>query len=375
MLQSETVTLASFDRVVPRLSLFAGRALLYLILLFMVVAVVWASVTSINVVVSADGRLVPRGESVRLSVAQGGIISGVLVDVGAEVRKGQPIMEIDSFRESADTARVSYEIEEAKTEAIRYRKSASALTLVASNIQDELNTAEQVQKLLSKEALAIDEVYREGAVSVFEVQAKQRELEEAEEKVAQLKSELNRSRDEGEEDLRLAVESDQKIKALNVDLSRNIQAKQKTVITAPIAGTVTYVSSLRPGRYLAANEIAATIYPSNEPLLAEVWIPNESIRRVKPFLVARMKLKAYPFQQFGLLPGKLVSVDPDVNDAGAYRAWIKPDQLTLDGAHGPETIRTGLVLSAEIVVDRRTIMNVILDPLRRLRRGASSISE
>jgi hemolysin D len=375
MAQSEAVTSTSSDRVVPQLSLLAGRALLYLILLLMVAGVIWASLTSINVVVSADGRLVPRGESLRLSVAQGGIISGVLVEVGGKVRKGQPILEVDSFRESADTARASYEIEQARTEALRYRRSAAALALAAANLRQELNTAQRVEKIISKEAVMVNEVYSENAVSLFELQSKQREVEESQEKVAELESNLNRSQDEGDEDLRMAAETDQKIKELNVELSRDIQAKQKTVVMAPIAGTVTYVSSLRPGRYLAANEVAVTIYPSNEPLLAEVWIPNESIRRVKPLLVARMKLKAYPFQQFGLLPGKLISVDPDADDKGSYRAWIRLDRLTLDGAQGPETVRMGLALSAEIVVDRQSVMNVILDPLRRLRRGASSIAE
>ena len=91
--------------------------------------------------------------------------------------------------------------------------------------------------------------------------------------------------------------------------------------------------------------------------------------------MARMKLKAYPFQQFGLLQGRLISVDPDVNHDGAYRAWIKPDRLTLTGGRGAEELRPGLILRAEIVVDQRTVADLISDPLRRLQQGASSVGE
>ena len=352
-----------------------GRGLLYLIILLIVTAVIWASITRVNVIVSADGKLVPRAESVRLSIPQGGIISKVIVDVGAPVRAGQPILEMDSFRERADTARVTHEIAEAKAEAVRYRESAAAIDSATEHLKAELKSAQQIKDLMAEEAGAMQEGYQDGAVSLFELQAKQRELEEAQGKIAQLKADLSRSTNESAENRRHVGEIAEKIEALQSDLSRNIEAKQKTIVTAPIAGTVTYLNALRPGSYMAPNEVAATIYPGDEPLMAEVWIPNESIRRIKPSLPVRMKLKAYPFHQYGLLPGTVVSVEPDVNEAGAYRAWIKPDRLTLSGNDGPEKMRTGLALTAEIVVDRRTIMSVILDPLRRLRRGASSISQ
>jgi hemolysin D len=363
------------NHVVPRLSVVLARALLYTVLLAVVTGVVWASITRINVVVTADGRLVPRAESLRLSVPQGGIISAVLVNVGDSVQTGQPIMELDSYRESADAAHAEHDIEEAKTELARYRRSALDLRAAVANLQEELVSAEQVGQLANEESRALREGYSDGAVSLFEVQAKEREAAEAAGKVAQIKSDLAHSQNEGQEDEKLAQETTEKIKGLEVELARNVEAQKKTVVVAPVAGAVTYINSLRPGRYLAANDIAATLYPTNAPLLAEVWIPNESIRRVRTLLPVRMKLKAYPFQQFGLLPGEVMSVDPDANDGGAYRAWIKPDRLTLYGREGPEKMRTGLALTAEIVVDRRTVLEVLLDPLRRLRRGARSISE
>jgi hemolysin D len=375
MSDSSQQSASDFNKVVPRLSVLLGRSLLYLILITVAAGFIWASLTRVNVVVTADGSLVPRAESLRLSVPQGGIISAVLVNVGDSVQTGQPIMEIDSYRETADAAHAGHDIEEARTELARYRRSATDLRAAVDNLNEELASAQQVSSLLNEESSALREGYRGGAVSLFEVQAKEREAAESTGKVAEIKSELARSLNERQEDEKEALETEEKIKGLEVELARNVEAKQKTVVVAPVAGAVTYINSLRPGRYLAANDIAATLYPNDEPLMAEVWIPNESIRRVRPSLIVSMKLKAYPFQQFGLLPGRVVSVDPDVNEAGAYRAWIKPLRLTLDGAHGPEKMRTGLVLTAEIVVDRRSILDVLLDPLRRLRRGARSIAE
>src|SRR5712692_3163063 len=118
---------SSVDPILPRISILVARGTFYLIALVLIVSLVWSSITRVNVVVRAEGRLVPRAEPVRLSVPQGGIVSKVMVDVGAKVGAGQPILEIDSFREVADVAEDRHQLEQAKGEAARYKESAGIL--------------------------------------------------------------------------------------------------------------------------------------------------------------------------------------------------------------------------------------------------------
>src|SRR5271155_4749605 len=122
-----TVEIAPTDRVLPRLSILLSRALIYLISVTVIAGLTWASIARVNVVVSAKGRLVPRAEPVRLSIPAGGVVSAVLVQVGAKVRVGQPILEIDSFREEAEVARVRHELAETKAEDDAYKDSAGIL--------------------------------------------------------------------------------------------------------------------------------------------------------------------------------------------------------------------------------------------------------
>jgi hemolysin D len=359
----------SIDPVLPRISILVARGTFYLIALILVISLVWSSIARVNVVVRANGRLAPRAEPVRLSVPQGGIVSKVMVDVGAQVNAGQPILEIDSFREAADAAQDRHQVEQDKAQAARYQESAAILEAASANLKHELASEQQAMSLVTQEAKELHEGFDGGAVSLFEVQAKERDVAETRAHIEQLRSDLNRSEAESGQNRRMQTETYQTIQAAEIKFSRDTEVKEKTILSAPTGGIVTFISSLRPGRYLAANDVAATLLPGGEPLLAEVWIPNDSMRRVKPELPVRMKVDAYPYQQFGLLPGRLLSVDPDANEAGAYRAWVKPDRLTLEGAHGPETLRTGLALTAEIVVDQRTILDVILDPIRKVKRG------
>jgi multidrug efflux pump subunit AcrA (membrane-fusion protein) len=357
--------------MLPAPGVLVSRGLLYLIAVIIVAGVAWASVTRVNMVVRAHGHLAPEAEPIRLSVSQGGIVSKVMVEVGSKVTAGQPMLELDAFREAADADADRHELDQARGESARYSESARMLKAATDNLSQELASEDKVMKLMVEQAEKMREGYEGGAVSLFEMQAKQREVAETQAHLSQLDSDLTRSQADSLRSRRLVRETDQKIQAIEIKLSRDVEAKQKTVLTAPTAGIVTMIASMRAGRYLAANDVAATINPSDEPLLAEVWIPNDSMRRVKPHLPVRMKLNAYPYQQFGELPGTLISVDPDADQAGTYRAWIRPARLTLSGAHGPERLSPGLELTAEMVVDERTILDVVLDPIRRVKRGFS----
>jgi multidrug efflux pump subunit AcrA (membrane-fusion protein) len=368
-LETLQTTPGAVDPILPRLSVVVARGTLYLIALIVVVAIAWLTITRIDVVVRADGKLAPRAEPLRLSVPQGGIISKVMVDVGAKVSAGQPILEIDAFREAADAAQDRHELEQAKAESERYAENARMFDAAGINLKEELASEQQVLALLSQQVDKLRDGYRGGAVSLFEVQVKERDVSETRARIARLGSDLNRSENESSQNRRMKAETEQKIKGLEIKLSRDVEIKSKTILSAPSAGVVTYMGSLRPGRYLNPNDLAAAIVPGDEPLLAEVWIPNASMRRVKPGLRVRMKLQAYPYQQFGLLPGTLISIDPDADVSGTYRAWIKPDRLTMNGSRGPEQLRPGLALTSEIVVDERSLMDVVLDPMRRVRRG------
>src|ERR1700690_1237497 len=137
-LLGESVEIVSTDKVLPRLSILVSRALFYLVVGGTIAGLTWACIARVSVVVSATGRLAPRAEPLRLSVPAGGGISAVLVQVGGKVAAGDPILEIDSFRETAEVAQVRHQLDEAKAEADGYKDSAQILTSAAADIKQEL---------------------------------------------------------------------------------------------------------------------------------------------------------------------------------------------------------------------------------------------
>ena len=225
----ESVEIASTDKVVPRLSVLVSRALFYLIVGGTVAGLTWACIERVSVVVSATGHLAPRAEPVRLSVPAGGVISAVSVQVGGKVGAGDPILEIDSFRESAEVAQVRHELKEAQAEANGYKDSARILTSAAADIKQELASSEEVLGLAVKQSQALDEAFKAGAASLFDVQEKEAVVAQTREQMAQLRADLNRTDADRRKDQSAALEANEKVKALTIELDRDIQAKEKTI--------------------------------------------------------------------------------------------------------------------------------------------------
>jgi adhesin transport system membrane fusion protein len=87
------------DRIKPRA---VSNLLLWLILGFVVIFVIWASVVKLDRTVHASGRVVPSSRLQVLSNLEGGIVSEILVRAGDVVRRGQPMVRLDRTQAGAE---------------------------------------------------------------------------------------------------------------------------------------------------------------------------------------------------------------------------------------------------------------------------------
>ncbi len=104
---------------------------------------------------------------------------------------------------------------------------------------------------------------------------------------------------------------------LEAELSRQqdaVKLKEHEVgllhITARVSGTVTDLAFPAPGARVAAGTKVATIVPDNTPSVILATVPSRDVGFVRPGIEARLKLDAYPFQQFGTVPARVTHVFP-----------------------------------------------------------------
>ena len=105
-----------------------GRAILWTILGLCVSAVAWASLSHVDIVAVAPGKLVPNG---RVKVIQSvglGTIKAIHVSDGQRVQKGEPLLELDPTLAEADRLRTDGQLTNAELELERYQAFHAWLT-------------------------------------------------------------------------------------------------------------------------------------------------------------------------------------------------------------------------------------------------------
>jgi membrane fusion protein len=120
------------------------------------------------------------------------------------------------------------------------------------------------------------------------------------------------------------------------------------------------------------------IIPNNSALQAELFIPTRGIGFVKPGQEVRILYEAFPHQQFGTYGGRINEISQTIlsrSDASgpielkepAYRVTVVLDRPDIDAYGKRIPLQAGMLLNADIILEKRSVMRWFLDPLLSVR--------
>ncbi len=107
-----------------------GRSLMALFLL----GVLWACMGKVNIVASAEGKIIPSSRVKQIQPLQKSVVKSILVKEGQYVKKGQPLIELDSTLTLADENRLVGELQSAQ---LKLAVSQALLDLLGPTNNDQ----------------------------------------------------------------------------------------------------------------------------------------------------------------------------------------------------------------------------------------------
>jgi membrane fusion protein len=225
--------------------------------------------------------------------------------------------------------------------------------LLAERIVSQMQYEQQRQALL-------DQTARQ--------QSLQRQLSAAEADLAQARDE--RARLVAEHRVARAGLSRDLLSLQNETVQR--RSNRLTLLKAPVTGTVTGLTA-GVGQTVSPNAALASIVPSDSPMEALLYLPSTAIGFIKEGQSVRVAYDAFPFQRFGQYHGVVGTVSQsDVplpsGQQGQDRRAVFLVRVKLDQAHvqayGTQIpLRPGHTLTADIEIDRRSLLRWMFDPL------------
>lgn len=156
------------------------------------------------------------------------------------------------------------------------------------------------------------------------------------------------------------------------------ESQFRSAIVAPTAGTVATVLA-DPGQAIAPGTTIATIIPAGAPLEAHLYAPSRSIGFVRMGQEVLLRYLAYPHQKFGthrarvtaiarnpMSPAELGFTPPDGSREPLYRIKVELASQSIDAYGREEPLHAGMAVEADILLDRRRLIEWVFEPLLSL---------
>ncbi len=178
----------------------------------------------------------------------------------------------------------------------------------------------------------------------------------------------------------LEVEMTQ-LKAKIADTENQIQSAteklKQRVITAPIDGVITSLNIHNNGEVVQAGKTIAEMAPQDVPMVLTAVLPNQEAGFVKTGMLVQVKLDPYPYQDFGIVTGKVTSISPDAKPderlGAVYRVEVTLDRDSVTANNKTIHFKAGQTGTAEIIIRQRHISDMLLDPVRQLQKGGITL--
>lgn len=364
------------------------RTVLYCVIALFGILLIWAIFGKLDIVASAEGRLVPQTYVKIVQPAEAGIIQEILVREGQSVEAGQILIRMDAKLTEADarTIRNEHELKrlqlrridaelagqpmhtEAADSSVIYAQVASQYAAHRQAYQDaiaqeqatlaktqhDLQASEELARKLRetvptyrKSAAAFEKLGKDGFYSTLAVEEKQRDRIEKEQDlraqeatVASLKSTIAASekklaqitsnyRSELQNE---RVETESQFRKLHDEREKIEHKAALLALRAPQRGVIKDLATHTVGTVVSPGSVLMSLVPHDEPLQAEVYVKNEDVGFVHRDQRVKLKLSAYPFQKYGMIDGTVIHVGPDAADQP--NASSKPGGDSSDAAAG-----------------------------------------
>ena len=184
----------------------------------------------------------------------------------------------------------------------------------------------------------------------------------------------------GQEQLK---ELDRQIASLQTEIAQSQSQTQslqmqidRRVVRSPANGTIFQFPTTKPKAYLQVGQLVAQIAPQGSTLVLKAQIPNQNSGFLQVGMPVKLKFDAYPFQDYGVVPGHLYWKSPDSKKVESGQSQVEVfdleitlKQTTIQAQNKQIVLAPGQTATAEVVVRQRRIIDFILDPFTQLQKG------
>jgi hemolysin D len=408
-----------------------------------VIALLWAFIGKIDVVATASGKVIPAGNVKVIQPIEIGYVRAIHVKNGQRVKAGELLVELDPTLTGADASQASQglltaeviaarnaallshlqgrsarfvppagtpaDIAETQANYVRstiaeYEGERSSLIQQRAERSAELAGAEaeiakltQTLPLIEQQLAARQELAEKGYFSkirlleyeqlrvehIQNIEVQRANAAQARAAMGNIDAQLVRLRGSfGKSAVTEMAEAQEQSGLAREEVTKSARRSEFQQLRAPVSGTVQQLSISTIGGVVQPAQAIMVIVPDEAVAVVEAQILNKDIGFIREGQSVRVKLEAFNFTDYGIIPGVVESISRDAIDMSqpgqgvakdangrpvqqglVYAARIRLTQSTIRVRGRDQVIGPGLAAQAEIKTGERRIIDYLLSPI------------
>jgi multidrug efflux pump subunit AcrA (membrane-fusion protein) len=149
------------------------------------------------------------------------------------------------------------------------------------------------------------------------------------------------------------------LQAINSLISQAEDWKSKYVLTASQAGKLSYAGIVQENEVLSPNQEVFYINPGNEQFFGEMTISQNNMGKVKEGQQVLIKLKSYPFEEYGIITGTIIYIADVPYRDSVFISKVNFKLRNVSDIKKPIHLKQGMMADAEIITQNATILHRI----------------
>jgi membrane fusion protein len=350
------------------------------------------------------GQIVPSAGLLNLAATTTGTVTRIWVQDGQTVRHGDALFEVSSEQDSAALGETHALLgqqldiqqkrlqEDLQVQATITQDQVEALRQNIDNLRGQMGQiGEQIkiqqQKVESEKQLLerIRPLRTEGYVSALQIQQQQTTVYDVQadyEALLRQKLQIQQQIDTAQQQMeRLPLDAaakrhdtERQLATVSQSMAQN-ELQRAVVLRAPRDGIVS-ATLLKEGQMVQVGQPVMSLLPAGSELQAQLLVASRAVGFVRPGNDVVLRYPSYPYQKFGQQHGKVLEVSRSALTPSEVQALVGKQtsvplyriQVSLDHpyvmAYGsPERIKPGMEVDADILLERRTLLEWVFEPL------------
>lgn len=411
------------------------------------IGLAWSFIGKVDVIATATGKVVPSGNVKVIQPIEIGYVRAIHVKNGQHVNAGDLLVELDPTLAGADAAQASsnlltsevvaarnsallghlgggkaafaapagtsaevvrtqqqyvrssiaeYEGEKASLVQQRAERSAELAGSMAEIAKLERTLPLVEQQLAARQELADKGYFAKIRLLEYEqlkveheqnIEVQRAQAAQARAAIGNIDAQLMRLRGSfGKLAVAELSESQEKSGLAREEVTKSVRRAAFQQLRAPVSGTVQQLVLNTIGGVVQPAQPLMIIVPDDAEAVVEAHILNRDIGFIREGQAVRVKLEAFPFTDYGIVPGTVESISRDAIDMPAqggeakgerpsgppppqglvYSARIRLAQRTIRVGSRDQRIGPGLAVQAEIKTGERRIIQYLLSPIAQM---------